>query len=310
MHLPGWEQRADRRRAFGARADRLSVERLGYRSHWFDDFYHFVLRSPWWALLCLFVGGFVAVNLLFAEAYLWVPGSISGAREGSLADAFFFSVQTISTVGYGALLPQGTYANALAALEAFMGLIGFATVAGLVFARLSRPTARVVFSQSAVMGRFDGRPALLVRMGNARNNQVFDVRVQVSLLRDVVLADGEEMRRFFDLPLARDRTPVFTLTWLAIHFIDESSPLHGMDRAELERVDARILISLNGLDETFAQPIHARRVYRPEEIAWDARFVDVLDVNERGQTRVDFRRFHDTEPLRPDTKAPAPAGRG
>jgi len=303
MRLPGWERRDQRRRAFGRPRERIVAERVGYRTHWFDDFYHFLLISPWWALLALLVGGFVAVNVLFAVAYLLVPGSISGARPGSLMDAFFFSVQTLSTVGYGAMLPQGLYANVLASLEVLLGLLGFATLAGVVFARLSRPTARVLFSHAAVVGRFDGQPALMVRLANARSNQVFDARVQLAVLRDTVTADGEAMRRFYDLPLLRHHTPVFTITWTAVHIIDETSPLHGLDAAALEAVHAQFLMSLVGVDETFAQPIHARRMYRPEELVWNARFVDVIGRTADGRTRIDFTRFHDAEPLAPDREA-------
>jgi inward rectifier potassium channel len=297
MRLPGWQRRDQWRRAFGLRQARPAAVRVGYREHWFDDAYHVLLVSPWWALLSLLVGGFVAVNAAFAAVYLLAPGGISGARPGSFADAFFFSVQTLSTVGYGSLQPHGLFANALAALEAFLGMLGFATLAGVVFARLSRPTARVMFAHVAVMGRFEGQPALLVRMANARNNQVFDARTQLAILRDTVTQEGMAMRRFYDLPLLRSRTPIFTLTWTAVHLIDEASPLHGLDAAALEALHAQILVSLEGIDETFAQPIHTRRVYQPSELAWNARYVDVLDLAPDGRPRIDFLRFHDVEPL-------------
>jgi inward rectifier potassium channel len=297
MRLPGWQRRDRWRRAFGLHEARSAAVRVGYRGHVFHDAYHFLLVSPWWALLSLLVGGFVAVNAAFAVAYLAVPGSIGGARPGSLADAFFFSVQTLSTVGYGTLQPQGLFANALAALEAFLGMLGFATLAGVVFARLSRPTARVMFAHQAVLGRFEGQPALMVRMANARNNQVFDAHAHLAILRDEVTRDGVAMRRFYDLPLLRSRAPVFTLTWTAVHLIDPASPLHGMDAAALEALHAQIMVTLQGIDQTFAQPIHTRRVYRPHEVAWNARYVDVLDRTPDGRDRIDFAHFHDVEPL-------------
>lgn len=295
-----------RRSHFGTPYDPKMVERIGYRHHFFDDAYHFLLTSGWLRLGLLFSLVFIGVNLLFGEAYLFREGSLAGARPGSRIDAFFFSVQTISTVGYGAMVPTGLYANVVATLEAFVGLLGFAMVAGLVFAKVSRPTARVAFSHLAVMGRWDGKPALLIRMANARHNQVLDARVQLHMLRDELDESGGLLRRYHDLPLVRDRTPSFSLTWTAVHPIDERSPLAGLNPETLAGCNALLMVSIVGVDESFMQEIHARRVYQASEVAWNVRYADVLSRTGSGRLRLDYNLLHQVEPLEPARPADPP----
>ena len=273
------------------------VERIGFRRHLFDDLYHFLLISSWVKLFAIFTVVFLAVNVIFGELYLLEEGSLSGIRPGSRLDAFFFSVQTISTVGYGGMMPQTLYANVISTLEAFLGLIGFALAAGLIFAKFSRPTARILFSHSAVVGEWEGAPALMIRMANARNNQVVDARVTMHLLRDAPTSDGSTMRRFFDMALVRDRTPIFALTWTAVHLIEEGSPLHGMTPEELERTHAQVFLTIIGTDESFMAEIHARRTYRCDEFAWNSRFCDVLIRKDDWHMQLDYTRIHDVEPL-------------
>jgi len=205
-------------------------------------------------------------------------------------------VQTVATIGYGVMHPQTLYANLVMTLETLCGLIGFAVLTGLIFARFSRPTARILFSEVAVIARHDGMPTLMFRCANQRLNQILEAAIGVTVLRDEVSAEGRPMRRFHDLKLLRNRTPVFALTWTVMHPIDANSPIHGMTQEEMTRGDVEIIVILTGVDETFAQPIQARHSYLAGEILWHHNFVDILTPLADGRAAIDYGRFHDVLP--------------
>ena len=262
------------------------------------DLYHDLLVSSWPRLFAFLALFYVAANAFFAVAYLAVPGSIENARPGSFVDAFFFSVQTMATIGYGKLVPGTLWANALVTLEALFGLLGIAMVTGLMFAKFSRPTARVLFSRRAVVAPFDGTPSLMFRMANARsNNNIVEAQVHVVLARNEMTSEGQAMRRFHDLDLSRRQSALFTLSWTAIHPISERSPLRDATPASLVAADAEIIVSLLGFDEHFSQTVHARHFYAAEDIVWNARLADILPSLRRGGRRIDLTRFHDVVPL-------------
>jgi inward rectifier potassium channel len=260
------------------------------------DLYHHLLTTTWPRLIGLLTMLYVVANGLFALAYLAEPQSIENARPGSFVDAFFFSVQTMATIGYGRMVPRTLWGNMLVTVEALVGLLGVAMVTGLMFAKFSRPTARVLFSRSAIVAPFEGTPSLMFRMGNARGNNIVEAQVHVVLARNEVTAEGESMRRFHDLELARRQSALFTLSWTAIHPITETSPLRGATPATLQAVDAEIIVSLLGFDEHFSQTVHARHFYRPSDIMWDARFVDILPLRSGVTRRLDYAHFHDVVP--------------
>jgi inward rectifier potassium channel len=270
---------------------------LGLRRPWFGDLYHFALRLSWCSFLLGGVALYLAANAVFALLYLVQPGAIANARPGAFADAFFFSVQTMATVGYGQMAPATLYANLVVTLETAVGLMFLALATGLVFARFSRPTARVLFSRVAVIGPYDGTPTLSFRLANQRSNQILQAEVSAVLLRDETTMEGVTIRRFYDLPLARYRTPVFALTFSVMHQIDKDSPLYGASAAALEADNAELIVTASGIDETIAQPVHARTSYLPHEILWGHRFVDVMGWTDDGSRVIDYRRFHDTVAL-------------
>jgi len=176
-----------------------------------------------------------------------------------------------------------------------LGMTGFALAAGLIFARFSRPTARIMFSRDAVITTHDGRKMLMFRAANQRRNQILEAQVSVSLLRDEMSAEGMPMRRFHDLHVSRPRSPMFALSWTVMHPITEGSPLYGENRESLLGQNGEIVISIMGLDETASQTVFARHSYLADEIMWNRRFVDILTRNEEGwRTIVDYRVFHDT----------------
>ncbi len=263
------------------------------------DLYHFLLEASWPWLLAVLTGAYLAGNALFACAYLLGGDGIAGARPGSFADAFFFSVQTMATIGYGGMAPRSLYANVLVTVEALFGLLGVAMVTGIVFAKFARPTSRVLFSRVAVVAPRDGVPSLMFRMANERSNNIVEAQVHVVLVRNETTAEGEPVRRFHELPLLRARSPIFALSWTAVHSLTDGSPLLGATPPTLAAANAEVVVSLIGFDETFAQTVHARHVYYARDIVWHARFVDVLVVDLQGRRRVDYERFHELVRIEP-----------
>jgi inward rectifier potassium channel len=203
-------------------------------------------------------------------------------------------VETIATIGYGVMSPATLYANLVMTIESSVGILFAALTTGLIFARFSRPTARVMFSRVAVVGPHNGTPTLTVRMANQRRNQMLAAEVVMTLVRDERTTEGILLRRFYDMKLVRDRSPIFAMTFTAMHEIDELSPLSGSTPEMLAELNAELVISTSGIDETLVQPVHARTSYLPHEILWDHRFADIMGYTEDGRRAIDYSRFHDT----------------
>ena len=287
------------------RRRRLSVERdgrpvlaVGGRRGGVADLYHVVLRLPIWVLLAGLAGVYVGLNLIFAGLYLLDPHGISHVAPGDFTDAFFFSVQTISTVGYGALTPVSRYANMVVTLECFINLVLLAVTTGVIFARVSKPTARVLFSKIATVTQFDGAPTLMFRAINERSNRILEAEVTMNLTREIRTQEGRIWRRFHDLAVTRGRSPLFALSWTIMHVVDDS-PLHGATPESLREQEAQIIVVISGVDDTFAQRIHARYTYNAEDILWGKEFEDVLRVESDGRWVLDYRRFHDVRDAAP-----------
>jgi inward rectifier potassium channel len=262
---------------------------------YFADFYHQLMTSSWPRLLLKVVAAFIVVNCLFASAYL-IAGGIDNARRGSFADVFFFSVQTMATIGYGKMVPAGLIANLLASGQALTGLLSFALVTGLVFSKFSRPTARVRFTRNAVISVRDGVPSLMFRMANVRTNQIVEAQIHVVFARQESTLEREEVRRFYDLELTRYRNAIFSNSWTAVHPINPNSPLYGATAESLNASDAEIVVSLTGIDETFSQTVYARYYYDAEDIIWGARLADITTRTPKGEFFLDFTRYDDVVP--------------
>jgi inward rectifier potassium channel len=273
-----------------------SAQLLGFRTlaGLRPDLYHRLLTARWSTFFAVMAAVYVLFNLGFALLYRLQPGSIANAAPDSFADPFFFSVQTMATIGYGDMRPATLYANLLVSVEVLLGLAGFALATGIIFARFSRPTARVMFSKVAVVTRYEGKPTLMFRAANQRLNRIIEAQVNVNLARNEVTVEGVAMRRFYELKLERARSPLFVLTWTVMHVIDEASPLHGAGRDSLMREGAEIIVSIAGIDETLSQTIHARHLYAAEDIQWGRRLADILGQTASGTTVFDYARFHDT----------------
>jgi inward rectifier potassium channel len=261
-------------------------------SYWRDP-YHLLLTIPWTGFLVIIALIYVFINTIFAIAYLVGGDCIANATPGSFLDFFFFSVQTLASIGYGAMYPKTTYAHTIVTVEAMVALVGIAVMTGLAFARFSRPTARVIFSRVAVITPQDGMPTLIFRTANQRRNLILEAQMRVYLMRDEVTAEGQAMRRFHDIKLIRHQTPSFTLSWVAMHVIDQSSPLYGMSAESLIQTNSTLVVSVSGIDETVAQVVHARHQYSAKEILWNYRFVDIMHQTKDGHRYIDYQHFHD-----------------
>jgi len=275
------------------RSKRAAVVKGQDGTRW-TDIYHTTLRAPWWLFFIGLAGLFLVVNALFALLYMADPGGLANVGAGDFRDAFIFSLQTfgvptISSLSHQAAEPRTVYVDCVVVFEAFVGI--------LLFARFSRPSARVVFSKVAVVAPFNGVPTLQFRAANQRGNQVLDANVRVTVARQFRSLEGIVMRRFEELKLVRERTSLFALSWTIMHAIDETSPLYGADSTMLYDDQMEIVVLLSGTDETLADVIYARHAYGPDDIVWGHRFVDVLSMTPQGQRMVDLTKFHDTEPM-------------
>ena len=273
-----------------------NVVRIGAGASW-RDFYHWLLALTWPRFFLTLAGLYLVANFVFAGLYFIDLGGIGNAQPGSFRDAFFFSVQTMATIGYGVMYPKSFYANVVMTAEALIGMMSIAVFAGIVFARFSRPTARVRFSSVAVIAPYDGVPTLMFRAANRRQNQIIEAQVNVAMVQNEQTAEGGVMRRFHDLRLARGRNPIFSLTWTVLHPIDSASPLHGRTPEELAAAQIEIVVSLTGIDETIVQPIHARHSFVAEDLRWNVRFVDILGWTPDGRRSINLNCFDLVEPL-------------
>jgi inward rectifier potassium channel len=204
-------------------------------------------------------------------------------------------VQTYGTIGYGAMFPKSLYTNTIVTVESLVSLIEVAVLTGLIFGRFSRSTARVVFSEVATVTRYNGTPTLMFRLANQRSNIILEARLNAYLLIHEVSAEGQKLRRFYDLKLLRDKTPNFILSWLAMHPIDKDSPLFHLSEQELQARHATIIITVIGLDETIMQEIHARHTYSIADIFWGYRFLDIFQQLPNGKTRINYQNFNQIE---------------
>ncbi|HKA86387.1 MAG TPA: ion channel [Haliangiales bacterium] len=281
------------------------VRVVGARREHFRDLYHAALRQPLWALILRIVFLFLALNVVFAAVYVEC-GGIANARPGSLADAFFFSVQTMGTIGYGAMYPVSGLANTLVVMEAVIGLLVTAVATGLVFAKFSQPLGRIAFTRNAVITLMDGVPTLMFRLGNERGNIIAEAQVRVVLIRTTVSVEGMKLYRMADLPLVRDRSPALQRSWTVLHVLGPGSPLEGATPESIARDEVELMVTVSGTDDTSLQPVHARRQYEARDIVWGARYADVLSELPDGNLVLDVRRFHDLEPTAPTDAFPYP----
>lgn len=290
--------------------DPNEIEVVGAPATPFSDLYNQLLRAPWWFDLCALVSVFLLINFAFGVGY-WEVGGIDGANPASLADHFFFSVQTMGTIGYGVMHPTTPAAETLVTFEVVVGLTLVAITTGILFAKFSVPRARMRFAEFATIAPFDGVPMLMFRLGNERASQVIEATVRVVLVRSEYTVEGVLYYRLRDLVLERDRSPALSRAWLVMHRIDESSPLFGATPESLARDEIEFMLTVVGIDETSAQNIHARHTYDGvQHVRWGARHADLLSSKPDGQLQLDVRKFHELIPTMPTPTFPFPRSAG
>ncbi len=258
--------------------------------------YHTLLTMTWLRFISLMTLYYLLVNMLFAFAYMLCgAGALTTPAEETYGShflhAFFFSVHTFATIGYGNISPVGTAANLVVTVEALIGLLSVALLTGVIFARFSRPTAKILFSQHAIIAPYRGINAFEFRLTNARKNQIIELGAKVLFAR-FEEQNGKSIRRFYPMTLEREQVTFFPLSWTIVHPIDEQSPLNGMTHDDLHKSNAEFLILLTGIDETFSQTVHTRSSYTADELVWNARFRDIYNRAVDSQTlTIDVRRL-------------------
>lgn len=269
----------------------------GLRPAVFQDLYHFFMTVGWPQLFAIIAAFFLAFDVVFGCLYYLVPGCIANLNPPGFAGAFFFSVETLGTVGYGEMHPQTLYGHVVSMIEIFVGLMALALITGLMFARFSRPRARFLFAQNAVVRPIDGKLTLMFRAANARQNVIQEASAYLRMLRDEVTQEGFQIRRITDLSLVRAQHPVFILGWNLMHVIDEASPLKDESPESLNASATMFILSLSGTDVATGQVLMARHEYSCAAIRWNQSFCDVLEVDAEGTVRFDYRKFDEIEPI-------------
>ncbi len=266
------------------------------RYEWRDP-YHTALSVGWPAFLLALLCCEVGINFAFAALYFFVPGSVANAAPGSFADAFFFSIETWATVGYGGMAPATLYGHIIATIEIFCGMAFTALATGIIFVRFSRPHARFLYAEHPVVATMNGRPTLMVRVANGRASLLADARATLSVMLEETTEEGFSFRRSYDLPLVRSRLPIFPLTWTVMHELLPSSPLHGFDAADLVGRDARLFLTMIARDPALSAEVHDSRDYPAASIRFNTRYADAVVRDEQGQTYADLTLIGALEPI-------------
>ncbi len=257
---------------------RVLIERRGVkRAKLSDDAYHLLRTSSWYRILALFAMAFLVSNLVFA-AILYV-GHADVANAHGFLDDFWFSVQTMGTIGYGVVAPNDHLSNVIVTIESFYSIVFTALVTGIVFSRFSTPSARVMFSRVALISWHDGQRALMFRMANERTTAIVEATIKVYMTRDERLSNGEPMRRVYDIPLKRSTSPVFALSFLAVHVIDEKSPFYKIGAPALRESNANIVVTFTGIDDQLAATVHSRYLWTWNEVVYDQRYADLFKLD-------------------------------
>ena len=272
------------------------VETLGLTPGFWTDLYHRAMTVSWPVFFASAALIFIALNTLFAVLYSLGDRPIANAAGQGILDLFYFSIETLATVGYGDMHPQTNYGHFVATVEIFTGMSFLAVMTGLIFARFSRPRARFVFADHPVVAMHQGHPTLMIRLANARHNAISRATARLWLVRVESSKTGDQLRRFYELKVERDEHPMFVLSWTLFHTMDKDSILHGATAAELEDADALLVVNVDGLDDSSAQQLYARRIYSPHDIRWGHRYRNITSASPQGRFQLDYTKFHDVVP--------------
>ena len=266
----------------------------GLRLNFWADISHRCMTASWPA----FIGGaaviFIGFNAVFAVFYWIGDQPISNVPRSAYIDYLYFSIETLSTAGYGDMHPQTHYGHFVATVELFTGIFSMSLMTGLIFARFSRPNPRLLFANHPVISNHEGEPTLMVRFVNERHNIIGNATAKLWLLRNIVSKEGQSLRRFFELPLLRNEHPALALSWTLYHVLDEKSPLYGLNADDFSAFNVSLVVVVTGYDIVAAQTIHAMKSYNHTDIRFGQRYADILDTAEDGRLRIDYGKFHET----------------
>jgi inward rectifier potassium channel len=289
-------------KSWSERASKASVIRFGGReivteglhlSFW-ADISHRCMTASWPSFIAGAVLVFIVFNAVFA-AFYWIGNQpIANVPGGAYIDYIYFSIETLSTAGYGDMHPQTHYGHFVAAVELFTGIFSMSLMTGLIFARFSRPNARLLFVAHPVVTNHEGKPTLMLRLANERHNIISNATAKLWLFKNIISMEGETLRRFYELPLTKDQNPGLALSWTLYHVLDENSPLYQTDADDLAASKASFVVVVTGYDVVAAQTVHARKPYDHGDILFGHRYADILDTSDDGRLRVDYGRFHET----------------
>jgi inward rectifier potassium channel len=266
----------------------------GLHLNFWADISHRCMTASWPA----FIGGavlvFIVFNAFFASFYWIGDQPISNVPGGAYIDYLYFSIETLSTAGYGDMHPQTHYGHFIAAVELFTGIFSMSLMTGLIFARFSRPNARLLFADYPVISRHDGKPTLMLRLANERHNIISNATAKLWLFKNIVSMEGEQLRRFYELQLTQNQNPGLALSWTLYHVLDEKSPLYEINADDLAAYKASLVVVVSGYDVVAAQTVHGRRTYDYSDIRFGQRYADIIGASEDGRLRIDYGRFHET----------------
>jgi len=293
-----------RSRHIRVRAGQFEFVKINAKKFDWRDTYHFILTLTWSGFSALIFGIYLLINVVFAALYMLDAHAVAEMPPGSFLHAFFFSVETLATVGYGHMYPDSIYGHMISMLEIMVGMFGLAVITGLIFVRFSRPTARIYFSKVAVIAPFDGVPNLMIRVANLRHHAMVEPDFRMILLRSTITAEGDDVRRFRSLTLDFDHLIAFPAVLTVRHRIDEESPLFGMTPQDFQQQDIRILASIVGIETVIVAPVQGYGDYNCDQIEWNRRFVEIYAENEAGEWTVDYGRIDETEEVVPSHFSP------
>src|ERR1700742_3854364 len=266
----------------------------GLRLSFWADISHRSMTASWPSFIAGAVFVFVVFNAGFGLLYWLGDQPISNVARNDYLDYLYFSIETLSTAGYGDMHPQTHYGHFIATVELFTGIFSMSLMTGLICARFSRPSSRLPFANNAVISKHEGELTLMVRFANERHNVISNATAKLWLLKNVITTEGHPTRRFYELSLLRNESPAFALSWTLFHVIDERSPLYGLTAEDMTGSDVGLIVVVTGFDVVAAQTVHARKTYEHDDILFGQRYVDVVQPSVDGRVRIDYGRFHDT----------------
>ena len=299
------------RRAARPRVRRIGRRRIiaeGLEGNFWKDLYFNAMTASWPMFVAALAVAFFATNLVFAALYAASAGAVANARPGNLADLFFFSVETITTLGYGEMYPQTTYGHLVSATESFTGLVLIAMMTGLVFARISRPRARIIFSRHPIVAAHNRVPTLMIRMANARSNFISEATAKTWMIGPSVSEEGRRLVGFQPMRLIKSENPTLALSWVLFHPIDADSPLFGMDEETLAASEINFVVSIVGFDETSGQVVHARGVFAAQDVRFGQEYEDIVWIDDKGLRHIDYAKIDAIRPAPPPVEKVDSAG--